>query len=362
MVDYTPRGIILSNGFFFSKCGICGIIKIQITKQKVSAVARSKEEKQLERKQRKKLLKEKERQKNEIPESFPERKTGPDYKKIHSDFLKFSGPLVTFLLFLVPAGILVWAYVSINPEMKDFRESLFWIIGSRVTVSALLIYLGFFAKEEHGLSGKIAFASASVLPWFNLAVSDIRTEFIAILSVFLIFVFSECRNIFFKNRMCNLLSVTSLFLLLLIVRTNLYADMIDYPPKYYIVPFVFGAICWILVYFLYDKGYISIPSKTPNDIIIAVFATTVAAMFFIMPAANYMFDRSEGTSQILVVEDKPQQNTKIRRYYITVNYNGKLTEIRVSENKHANLEIGDTVTVTEYKGFLGDGYLVVDEE
>jgi hypothetical protein len=34
----------------------------------------------------------------------------------------------------------------------------------------------------------------------------------------------------------------------------------------------------------------------------------------------------------------------------------------VNAKDYKRFEIGDSVTVTEYKGFLGDGYIIVNEE
>ncbi len=329
-------------------------------------MSRSKEEKQYERKQRKKLEKEKEKQKADRVDSFLERKKDPNYGKPHFYVPAFNpshakGCLKILLLLLIPFIIIFWAYVSGNPEMKTFRESLFWIVGSKSVISIFLIYLGFFAKEKHGFIGKLAFSFAAAFPWFNLAVSDNRISYIALVTVFILFAISVSWNLFFKERICLFSGLISTWFLFLLVKVRTIANMSEYPPKYYIIPLLFGGICFLLISFLYEKGYIYIPSKKPSSILFEVFIFSFAALFFIMPAANYMFDTSEGNSQILRIKDKAQHNTRIRRYFILVNYHGETIEIQIPFDEYNLLEIGDTVTVTQYEGFLGDEYVIVND-
>ena len=275
-------------------------------------MSRSKEEKQYERKQCKKLKKEQEKQKSERVESFLERKKDPNYKKSHFYLHNFNpaeakGCLKIMLLLLVPIATIGWAYVDINPEMKEFRESILWIIGSRIIISFFLIYCGFFSKEKHGFIGKFSFSLAAALPWFNFLISNKRIEFIALVFISLFFAAAEVFNIFFKDRKCLTLSIVSSILFLLMGSIFSFVDMIYFPPKYYIIPLIFGVICWFLASFMYDKGYIHITSKKPTEILLSVLFISSAALFFIMPATNYMFDTSEGVSQ--------QRKTKKTLYF-----------------------------------------------
>lgn len=272
---------------------------------------------------------------------------------------KINLPFPTFIPVLVLAGIFIWA----TPAMREFRETALWIIGSRIAESAIFIYLGFLAKEEHAVIGKIALSCAAVLPWFEYFSKSERIACIGIFAVFLILVFAASWNLFLRERLCLPLWFSAAYLLFQVAILSRKINILGEGKKYLLVPFAFAFICWFLLLALSKKGYIYIPELKNDSFLLVAAFFCAAALFFTMPAINYMFDTSEGVSQVVEIENKRiSEGSKNRdTYYIVVDYNGNGTDLKVSAGFYRSLKIGDDVTVTTYEGFLGDEYVIVNE-
>lgn len=272
---------------------------------------------------------------------------------------KIKLPFPALVPVLVLAGIFIWA----TPSMREFRETALWIIGSRIAESAIFIYLGFLAKEEHAIIGKIAFSCAAALPWFEYFSKSGRIDCIGIFSVFLILVFAATWNLFLRERLCLPLWFSAAYLLFQVAILSQKINILGEGKKYLLVPFGFAFICWFLLLALSKKGYIYVPElKNDSFLLIATFFCA-AALFLTMPVINYMFDTSEGISQTVEIENKRiSEGSKNRdTYYIAVDYNGSKTEFKISSSFYRSLKIGDRVTVTTYEGFLGDEYVIINE-
>lgn len=272
---------------------------------------------------------------------------------------KIKLPFPALVPVLVLAGIFLWA----TPAMREFRETTLWIIGSRIAESAVFIWLGFFAKEEHAVIGKIALSCAAVLPWFEYFSKSGRIAAIGIFAVFLILVLAASWNLFLRERPCLFLWYSAFYLLIQLALVSRQINILGDEKKYLLVPFAFAFICWFLLLALSKKGYIYIPELKNDSFLLVAACFCAAALLFTMPAINYMFDTSEGVSQVLEIENKRiSRHAKNRDdYYITVDYNGTETDLQISAGFYRSLKIGDDVTVTAYEGFLGDEYVIVSE-
>ena len=324
-------------------------------------MAMTKEEKQLERKNRKKLEKEKEKQKKKALE---EKIIRDKNWHLFSDpnfisFVKSATPWIISIIFL-----LFYAMIELGKKHTDFRELPLWIIGSNICLSAITVYFGFLQKKQFSLLYKIIFGCLAVYPWINFFVSE---EKIMIALSFLMFTFIVCAEIF-RGSFRNILYMIIPEIWFLCSHLTMMSKInIDYFSIKYLV---ISGICAVILVFLLDhlreKGIVSsifedkIKARK-TSLLFYLLACSVIILSLLI-TVNYCLDFSEGKSQSCIIEDKIIDGTG--RYYADYYFvfdSYEETQVEVNFNTYRSFEIGDKVTITTYNGFLGDEYVTIDK-
>lgn len=326
-------------------------------------LAKTKEEKQLERKNRKKLEKEKEKRKAKALEEKLERDKN---WRLFSDpgFIKFLKSASVWVFSI--AFIIFWFVIETGEKHADFRGLPLWYFLGNAVLSGIIIYFGFFRKKDFPLMFKICFVCLALYPWLG---SPFESGKLMLAVNFLILVLIVCTEItcgaignFFY------LAIPLLWFMGVFSRQlhDLSFNLLNY--KYLIISGVFSVVISILLDHFREKGII-FPSFENNKkpYIFYLFGISFIVVFGLLVTINYSLDFSEGTSSSIVIEDKYTDinrlgNSNSTYYYFSADYGGEEIVFSVNAKDYNRFEIGDSVTVTEYEGFLGDGYVIVNEE
>lgn len=259
------------------------------------------------------------------------------------------------------AFVVFYFVIEGSSKYDDFSSLPVWLITSRAALSGITIYFGFLRKKPFPLLFKICFAFLAAYPWIMLAFPEGKLMFAVNFLLFALVVFTEVS--------CG--AKGNFFYLIIPFFWALYASAMQLNRislnlaniKYIIIAGVLALILTVLLDHLREKEIV-FPyfGDTRKPYILYLFGMIFSVIFALLFTLNYCLDFSEGISHTCVINDKTSdEGGRIRYYNFVVDYNGEETSLSVNWDDYSAFEIGDTITVTHYDGFLGDEYIIVNE-
>lgn len=260
--------------------------------------------------------------------------------------------------------LFVLFFYFLNLPYITLRNGSFFPAIVNTAFSAAFIYLGFFEEKYLDWFRKSAYICAAVFPWIICFVLDQRIKAGITILFFLFIAAAGIWEFFFKRSEFSYLLLSCCdFLLLMLQFTR---DINYYPGDAEMSlcgSLLFGIVCPFVFLFLYKKQIIFLPGKKLGETLFVIVILSAAAAYCVLDTANYAFDISEGSSQELKVNDVYSERLKrTQTYYVKVDYNGEETSFEINVSKYNSIRVGSTVTVTQYDGFLGDEYIIVNEK
>ena len=277
----------------------------------------------------------------------------------------FRFPSVFF--FLVIIGIfLVFLLLSANETVAVLLESTAFSLVRKFIYSGSLVCLALFAKPKPSAVVKISVLLSAAFPWIFYVFSSVKINYIIGYFTILFTFVSIFYSLLKKEIYPVLFSVQVLFLCLTFVNLNGYIFELYSDIKYTLPAFILGTAFALLFASFLEKGIIVFENNTKSNHIVSTVVAGCLAFFLVFyggKTLNYTFDFSTKSEHNVPISDKDFQfkGRGSRHYYIYVDWKGTPARFEVSATEYYSVEIGDTITITQYDGFLGDEYIIVNE-
>ncbi|MDD6394904.1 MAG: hypothetical protein PUB37_01770 [Firmicutes bacterium] len=238
-------------------------------------------------------------------------------------------------------------FPKLRPKEKLTHHILLAVIIAIYVLSVLFFIIGL-AADNSALS-KTMFSICALIPFANLSLHFAFSRY---------FVFDKENDYRDTRHLDTLVSLCVPMLINIIIIDGMYYELTD---KATILLFVITIITALLLFILY--WYFSLKETQTKSKILTFAVVALIIPFSSAYILNYTCDTGVSSYYEAVVTDK-RVATGGRGgddYYIEVQQSDKTSEeFSVSYKKYEALQIGDTVTVGEYKGALGLAYSQIE--
>lgn len=264
-------------------------------------------------------------------------------------------------------AIAVWLgtlFLIASPKTLEFRKTIFFTIGIKVLVSAVILYFAFLHKSAKGLPiwGKICMILGAVL----LFTAFLPVKVSIVMSV-LILVLQSVLFAFTLTTICNPAGPGVVMMLTMLKLLSVDSEgwsFVNNPGGFHFwaVALVGMAIVGFAFYEMLRRGFIKLKdNRTSGRVSIVLMAGVIAFIgtWCSVSNLNYALDTSAPQTYQTEIVGKRISSGKNTTYYLKAQAPEGELDFDVSENLYYLVETGDGGKLLKYQGAFSDPYYVL---
>ncbi len=296
-----------------------------------------------------------------------------DFKKTR----KKSIVVVASILLLMTSFSLLLQWMSLSKEGNNFANLINFSLILNIAVTIIFILLIFVKRKNINLIIQLSIASYIIYHWIYYFFLYYRTGFIIDFFYTILFIFL---GIYYgKKRIVNereTFTPTRTVWLATFIAFNTFMNvlnikMLDEKDFFLgsIIPAIFVVFGCILfsIYYYKKKKEKALDLKKLKQEKIVLFVLNILypviiylICFIYMVGFNYALDLSSSQIYSCEILDKHISSGRNSEFLIKVLINEKEIELSIGSNDYHNLDIGEVIDLSLYKGFFGWEYLIYE--
>ena len=281
--------------------------------------------------------------------------------------------IITFIVF----GIFSFAFVIFSMSKlgaKVLNHSLFKII-IKIIISAFFIFLAFYKKEKVRLYSSLLLIIYAILIWIKFFfLSSKFSLFLSFTWVIISILFEVFEYLTMKNKkersICRLDFIIMLIFLDCIIHLNYFKTIND---NAFLYPVILSSLISLLITIiiliikrelLKDRlGSVKHPKITTLFIPLITLIMAFLFSYLFLNIINYSLDFSEPITYEyeVIKKDVSAGYRQATTFDFYIEVNNKEIKISVSSDIYYNIEIGDYINISLYRGFLKEPYLIYEK-